>query len=163
MGIIQLALDDALNRSYVYNRDFNPAKLSPSEDTFTLDRFSSQLDSNNRMLKPVLVGKDAIVVGLSNSAFQDILYRAKLYPKRKASELTKDEKQILYQSILDMLQERIHLNGKTQFSDLYGKQGQYHPPMGPHMKQQACRICGSTIEQLSYGGGQVYYCPQCQK
>ena len=35
----------------------------------------------------VLVGKDALVVGLSNSAFQDIIYRAGLHPKRKASSL----------------------------------------------------------------------------
>ena len=114
------------------------------------------------MLKSVLVGKDAVVVGLSNSAFQDIIYRAKLHPKRKASELNKDERRALYDAIRLVLQERIRLNGKDQFYDLYGNQGGYTPAMGPDMKQQPCPICGTPIEKLSVGGGHVYFCPNCQ-
>ena len=112
--------------------------------------------------KSVLVGKDAVVVGLSNSAFQDIIYRAMLHPKRKASELSEDERRALYDAIRLVLQERIRLNGKDQFHDLYGNQGGYTPAMGPNMKQETCPVCGTTIEKLSVGGGHVYLCPHCQ-
>ena len=114
------------------------------------------------MLKSVLVGKDAVVVGLSNSAFQDIIYRARLHPKRKASELNKDERRVLYGAIKLVLQERIWFKGKDQFYDLYGNQGDYTPAMGLNMKQQPCPICGTPIEKLSVGGGHVYFCPNCQ-
>jgi len=114
------------------------------------------------LLKSVLVGKDAVVVGLSNSAFQDIIYRARLHPKRKASELSKDERRALYAAISRVLQERIRLNGKDQFYDLYGNQGSYTPAMGPNMKQRNCPVCGGSIETLSLGGGHVYFCPKCQ-
>ena len=110
----------------------------------------------------VLVGKDAVVVGLSNSAFQDILYRAKLHPKRKASELNADEQRTLFNAVRNVLQERIRLGGKDQLLDLYGKQGGYTPAMGPNMKLRNCPTCGSLIEKLSIGGGQVFLCPKCQ-
>jgi formamidopyrimidine-DNA glycosylase len=162
MGLIHAMKDTELERTYVFRRDFNSEILSPTDEDFTFERFSKLLEENNRMLKSVLVGKDAVVVGLSNSAFQDIIYRAKLHPKRKASDLSKDERQALYDAIRLVLQERIRLNGKNQFLDLYGKQGGYTPVMGPNMKQKACPLCGSSIEKLSLGGGHVYFCPKCQ-
>ena len=162
MGVIQALKDEGLERSYVYRRDFNPEILSPVDADFTFERFSQLLAENNRMVKSVLVGKDAVVVGLSNSAFQDIIYRAKLHPKRKASELNKEERHVLYNAIKLVIKERIGLKGKDQFLDLYGNQGIYRAAMGPNMKQQTCPICGTSIEKLSLGGGQVYFCPKCQ-
>jgi formamidopyrimidine-DNA glycosylase len=162
MGIIKALKDDELESSYVFKRDFNSERLSPLEEEFTVERFSKLLANKNKMLKAVLVGKDAVVVGLSNSAFQDIIYRAKLHPKRKTSELTTKEKQRLYEAIQLVINERIRLNGKDQFCDLYGNQGGYEPAMGPNMKQKNCPECGTPIEKLSHGGGHVYLCPTCQ-
>ena len=162
MGLIHALKDSDLKRSYVFRRDFNSEVPSPIDEEFTFESFSKLLVENNRMLKSVLVGKDAVVVGLSNSAFQDIIYRARLHPKRKASELSKDERRALFDAIRLMLQERIRLNGKDQFYDLYGNQGGYSPAMGPNMKHQTCPKCGTPIEKLSVGGGHVYLCPNCQ-
>ena len=162
MGAIFVLTDTDLSTSYTYQRDFNPHTLSPLEASFTIDRFSTLLADNNRALKTVLVGKDAVVVGLSNSAFQDILYHAKLHPKRKASELNVEERRALYGAVKDVVAKRIALNGKDQFLDLYGKRGGYTPAMGPNMRNQNCRVCGTPIEQLGIGGGQVFLCPKCQ-
>jgi formamidopyrimidine-DNA glycosylase len=162
MGLIHAMKDNELERSYVFRRDFNPEVISPIDEEFTFERFSKLLADNNRMLKSVLVGKDAVVVGLSNSAYQDIIYRARLHPKRKASELNKDERRALYDAIKLVLQERIWLKGKDQFYDLYGNQGGYTPAMGPNMKQQTCPVCGTPIEKLSVGGGHTYFCSKCQ-
>jgi formamidopyrimidine-DNA glycosylase len=163
MGVIQVLRDDELERSYVYKRDFDPTKLSPADEEFTFERFSKRMADHNKMLKSVLVGKDAILVGISNSTFQDILYRARIHPKRKASELSTEEKRSLYDAIRFVLNERIRLNGKDNFQDLHGKQGGYTPAMGPNVKQQTCPQCGTKIEKLSMGGGHVYLCPNCQK
>lgn len=162
MGVIQVLKDDELERSYVYKRDFDSTKLSPTDEEFTFERFSKRMADHHKMLKSVLVGKDAILVGISNSTFQDILYRARIHPKRKASELDTEEKRSLYDAIRLVLEERIRLNGKDKFQDLYGKQGDYTPAMGPNMKQQTCPECGTEIEKLSMGGGHVYLCPNCQ-
>lgn len=163
MGHFSAIKDKDLDHSYMYRRDFNPEILSPLEEEFTFKHFSKLLADNNKMLKPVLVGKNAIVVGLSNSAFQDIVYRARLHPKRKATDLKEEEIRALYDAIKCVIQERIQLNGKDQFYDIYGNKGDYTPAMGPNMKQQACQVCGTSIEKLSLGGGHVYFCPKCQK
>lgn len=162
MGGIHVMQNSDLMNSYIFKRDFNPNVLSPADKEFTFERFSKLLADNNRALKSVLVGKDAVTVGLSNSAFQDILYRSKLHPKRKASELSAGEQRALFDAVRNVLQERIRLGGKDQFLDLHGKQGGYTPAMGPNMKQQNCPTCGTLIEKLSIGGGQVFLCPKCQ-
>jgi formamidopyrimidine-DNA glycosylase len=163
MGVIQLLDEDSLNMSYVYKRDFDLTKMSATHKDFTLERFSSVFSEKNKMLKAVLVGKDAIIVGISNSTFQDILYRAKLHPKRKASQLSSEETKRLYGSIKFVITERIRLNGKQDFKDMNQKNGGYMPAMGPHMKEQYCPECGTIIQKLSHGGGHVYLCPSCQK
>lgn len=163
MGVIEFLKDDELERSYVYKRDFDSAKLSPAKESFTFELFSELITEQNKMLKAVLVGKDAVLVGISNSTFQDILYRAKIHPKRKASELNTQEKQNLHNSIRLVLKERLKLKGKNKFRDLYGKQGGYTAAMGPNMKNQNCPECGTPTEKLSLGGGHVYLCPNCQK
>jgi formamidopyrimidine-DNA glycosylase len=163
MGVIQVRKDDELDSSYVYKRDFDSTKLSAAEEEFTFEQFSGRMAEHNKMLKSVLVGKDAILVGISNSTFQDILYRARIHPKRRASELEADEMRSLYDTILFVFNERIRLNGKDNFRDLHGKQGGYVPAMGSNMKQQSCPECGTPIEKLSHGGGHVYLCPNCQK
>ena len=140
-------------RTFTRCTDVCPKNVAPS-------RLISALKRN---LKSILVGKDAILVGISNSAFQDIIYRAKVFPKRKGSELSKDEKKALFDAIKSLIHERIELGGKDSFIDLYAKGGKYVPKMGPNMKEKTCSECGTGIERMSFGGGQVYYCSTCQE
>jgi formamidopyrimidine-DNA glycosylase len=162
MGLIYAVADADLKTSYMYNRDFL-GKPSPLSEEFTYERFKEQVEDQNRQLKPLLVGKEAVVVGLSNSAYQDIIYRAGLHPKRKASSLSQEELQALYDNMRHVLNERLRLGGKDQFTDLYEKKGGYTPAMGPNMKAEECPKCGSSIQKLAHGGGHIYLCPTCQK
>jgi formamidopyrimidine-DNA glycosylase len=162
MGGMRVLKDDELVDSYLFKRDFNIDILSPIDENFTFERFSKLLTDNNRVLKSVLVGKDAVLVGLSNSAFQDIVYRAKLHPRRKTSELNLKEQKALYNSVKLFLQEKFQLNGKNQFSDLYQNKGRYISTMGPNMRKKNCPVCESPIQELSLGGGKVFVCPKCQ-
>ena len=161
MGIIQALKDDELEKSYVYRRDFSQTP-APIGEKFKFDQFSNGLSSKTVNIKSLIVGKDALVVGLGNSAFQDIIYRAKIHPKRKSSELVDAEKRGLFEALAFVIQERIRAGGKTQFQDLYGKQGTYVPAMGPNMKNRDCPTCQTPVKMLSLGGGQVFYCPICQ-
>jgi len=161
MGVIQAVDDDGLGDSYLYKRDFSE-KASPADEEFTFERFAELIAERSQQLKQVLVGKDAILVGMSNSAFQDVIYRAGLHPKRKASELSGDESRALYDAIAELVEERLRLGGKDKFQDIYGRQGGYAPAMGPNTKGEDCPRCGTPIEKISVGGGQVYYCPTCQ-
>lgn len=162
MGIISVVRDEDLDKSYLYKRDFLRG-ISPTSNEFTFQLFYKLMHEKNRQIKPLLVGKEAQLVGLSNSAYQDIIYRAGIHPRRRASELSKDELRSLYNAIKAVLKERLRLRGKNKFTDLYGAQGGYTPLMGPNMKDQECPKCGTPIEKLAHGGGHVYLCPNCQK
>ncbi len=162
MGCILALKDEELENSYMYKRDFLRG-ISPIENEFTLEHFFKEICTLNRNLKAILVGKEAILVGISNSAFQDIIYRAKLFPKKKGSELNKDEVKALFEAINSLINERMELRGKNQFIDMYAKKGKYIPAMGPNMKGKNCSDCGTGIEKMSFGGGQIYLCPKCQE
>jgi formamidopyrimidine-DNA glycosylase len=163
MGAIQVFKDGELKQSYVYKRDFSDKASPADERQFTFDRFSKQLSEKSVNIKLVLVGKEALIVGLSNSAFQDVLFRAKIHPKRKASDLSNGEAHALYDAVKELIAERNQFGGKLQFSDLYGRQGRYTALMGPDMKGKTCSACGSSVEALSLGGGRVFFCPNCQR
>jgi formamidopyrimidine-DNA glycosylase len=145
----------------MYRRDFLGG-LSPLEDGFTLERFTKLVSGVNRGLKQVLVGKDAVLVGLSNSAFMDVIYRAGLHPRRRASSLCPRETGRLFEAVMNLVGERMSLGGKDEWVDLYGKRGGYAPRMGPNLLGRACPVCGSGVERIQHGGGAVYLCPVCQ-
>jgi formamidopyrimidine-DNA glycosylase len=162
MGIIKALTNDELKKDYMYKRDFS-ATLSPLDDkSFTLENFSKQLSNKKVNIKTALVGKDAVLVGVGNSLFQDIIYRAQINPKTKASELDKQKVQALFFAVKLVIAERVRLGGKNQFVDFYGKQGSYIPAMGPNMKGKNCLACGTEVQKLALGGGQIFYCPHCQ-
>ncbi len=161
-GLIYAVEDSRLKSSYVYARDFSDT-MAPDEEQFTYERFSEQMRGASRNIKEALVGKDAVVVGLSNSAFQDIIYRANVHPKRKASDMSDKEMRLLYEAVQTVVRTRLKLGGKTQFVDIYGKQGGYSPAMGPNMKGESCPACETMIEKIAHGGGHVYLCPNCQR
>ncbi len=160
MGVIYAAHDDQLEGVYIYRRDYRGA---PSPGDLTAEQFTKLIRAKATQLKPLLVGKDAVVSGLSNSAFQDLLYRAGIHPRRKSSELSSDQIHTLYDAIKILVEERLRLGGKDEILDLFGKRGGYTPVMGPIMKDRLCPRCGAKVERMALGGGQVYYCPGCQK
>jgi len=161
MGVIKAVPNQDLSETYMYKRDFISG-VSPDEPDFTWEWFKETFGSENRQLKPLLVGKDAFIIGLSNATFQDVIYRAGIHPKRKASDLLETQLKALYTAILTVIDERLEKNGKHQFKDINGVQGAYIPAMGPNMKNQDCPRCGTSIKKIAHGGGSVYLCPTCQ-
>jgi len=161
MGLIYAVKDESLADSYMYNRDFLNG-VSPVEPHYTWDWFKDTIGGLNRQPKPLLVGKDAHLIGISNATFQDVIYKAGVHPKRRVSDLSENELKRLYDNIKLVIDERLRLKGKHQFEDIYGTQGGYIPSMGPNMKEKSCPKCGTIIQKLAHGGGHVYLCPTCQ-
>ena len=155
MGLVYSATDVEVKDLYVIKRDFSDTPSPVGEHDFTFERFSELLAAKSQNIKAAIVGKTAVVVGLSNAAFQEIIYKAGIHPKRNTSTLTDDEKQIL--------NSRICSGGKDNWVNLYGESGRHTPVMGPNMKSKNCPQCGAAIEKLTHGGGQVYLCPRCQQ
>jgi formamidopyrimidine-DNA glycosylase len=161
-GLVYVASDDQLEEVYSYKRDFLKG-VSPLEEDFTFEYMLEALERNKKTIKTLMVGKDAIVVGLGNAGFQEIAYEAGIHPKKRGSSLQESEKKALHSAIRTVVESRIRNAGKTTFWDLFGKRGTHTPSMGGHMRDRPCPRCGTTIERLSFEGGPTYLCPACQK
>ena len=163
MGLVYSATDQEVENLYVIKRDFSDVPSPVGEHDFTFEHFTELLDAKGQNIKAAIVGKTAVVVGLSNAAFQEIIYKAGIHPKRNTSTLTEDEKHDVYDSMKHILNERICSGGKDNWVNLYGESGRHTPVMGPNMKGKSCPACGAAIEKIAHGGGHVYFCPHCQK
>lgn len=139
-------------------------KPSPLTEEFTLSYFIKLFtpEAEKYSLKAFLATEQRIP-GLGNGVLQDILYLARLHPKRKISSLATDEKVALYRSIKTTLQTMAEKGGRDTENDLFGQPGRYITRVSRNTVGQPCRVCGSVIVKQPYMGGSIYFCPGCQK
>lgn len=140
-------------------------KPSPMTKAFTKKYFDDLMappEMEKLSLKAFLATEQRIP-GLGNGVLQDILFYAKLHPKRKTKTLTKDERENLYGALLSTLAEMTAMGGRDTEKDLYGNPGGYSTKMSKNTANKPCQACGTTIKKEAYMGGSVYYCPECQK
>jgi formamidopyrimidine-DNA glycosylase len=69
MGGIQVYADNNIENSYMYRRDFLGAADPLDDAAMPESELARRLAGEGRTLKAVLLGKGAIVVGISNAAF----------------------------------------------------------------------------------------------
>ncbi|HPE69313.1 MAG TPA: zinc finger domain-containing protein [Thermotogota bacterium] len=103
------------------------------------------------------------IPGLGNGVLQDILFQARLHPRRKVSSLSPEETNRLFSSLKNTLEQMVQMGGRDTEKDLFGKPGGYPTKMSKKTVGTPCPECGETIVKESYMGGSVYFCPSCQK
>ena len=162
MGTVQVRTDDDLGELYVYARDFGEV-LAPGESGFTRARFTRSLKGKTQQLKPLFVGKQAVLAGYGNASFQEVAFLAGIHPRRKADSLAAEEVDRLYSVITDSYRKRVAAGGKVGFVGLDGAPGRYPMALGPEHRDKPCPRCGTPIERMAYGGGPTYYCSMCQR
>lgn len=139
-------------------------KPSPLSDDFNQSYFLSLLNNEGIKLsaKAFLATKQRIP-GLGNGVLQDILFNARVHPKRKMSTLSDDELASLFNSIKSTLFEMTIKGGRDTERDLFGCSGGYRTILSAKTADKPCPVCGGAIIREAYLGGNVYYCPECQK
>ncbi len=143
----------------------------PLSDDFTLERFNQMLDEypekTSKGIKGFLVATGYAIPdpihGLGNAIVQDILFNARLSPKRKIPDITPEERSTLFNAIQNTVAEAIELGGRYDEVDLYGQKGGYIRLMDSKTKGTPCPNCGTDIQKISYLGGACYLCPRCQQ
>lgn len=137
--------------------------IAPLDADFTPEALAAILEANaKKQLKAFFVDQRS-VAGIGNGYLQDVLFKARLHPKRKAGDLSVEERAALYQAIVETLAEAVRLGGRSGETDLYGVPGGYQPVMGGHLKDAPCPICGAVIEKANIGGSASYICAVCQR
>jgi formamidopyrimidine-DNA glycosylase len=137
--------------------------LSPVGRAFTLKRFKKRFGeaSEKDPIKTFFTNRKN-VAGIGNGYLQDILFRAKIDPRRKAADIRNEEKTALHRAVRETVIQAIGLNGRECERDIYGQPGRYKPIMDRHAARRPCPVCGTTVQKMSYLGGSCYVCPNCQ-
>ncbi len=102
------------------------------------------------------------ITGLGNGYTQDILWAAKLHPRRKMDSLSKEEAMRLFDAIQQVVKEAVDHNGRTTERDFFNQPGQYEVKMGRKTLGTPCPVCETEIIKFAFEGGACYICPTCQ-
>jgi formamidopyrimidine-DNA glycosylase len=137
-------------------------KVSPLSDSFSWQYFSSLTAEGAKGSVKAFLATQQRIPGLGNGVLQDILFRARLHPKRKVAALTSPELRGLYDSVRATLKEMREQGGRDTEKDLFGRPGGYRTIMSKNNLGAPCPNCGAEIKKEAYLGGSVYYCSQCQ-
>ncbi|HEY95379.1 MAG TPA: endonuclease VIII [Dehalococcoidia bacterium] len=150
-----------------HNRFYDAAisKPSPLSDEFN-EAYFTRLISPPELQKlsvKAFLATEQRIPGLGNGVLQDILFNAKIHPKRRMETLNADERENLLYSIKSTLKEMTEQGGRDTDKDLFGIPGGYHTKLSKKALRQPCPVCGGTIVKEAYQGGSIYFCSECQK
>ncbi|MFA5028837.1 MAG: DNA-formamidopyrimidine glycosylase family protein [Candidatus Methylomirabilota bacterium] len=150
-----------LERQYI--KDMRPDPLHKGfTERYFLTLIESLITEGKRSVKGFIT-QDQILPGLGNSIAQEIMFIARLHPKRELKDLKKNERIRLFETINHTIKNAIQLGGRQDEVDFFNHPGQYKRLMNSRVVGKPCSVCGAPIQKMQYLGGSCVYCPICQK
>ena len=160
-GILCFKEGECDNKYYLTAKE-KPSPVAKKFNEKYLSQIISKDDLQNKSVK-FLLATEQRIPGLGNGVLQDILFDAKIHPKRKISDLSDKEECELFHSIKVTLKDMINHGGRDTEKDLFGNYGDYVTKLSKKTVGQPCINCGTLITKENYMGGSIYYCSNCQK
>jgi formamidopyrimidine-DNA glycosylase len=141
------------------------SKPSPLSDEFDRTYFDGLITSSDvqKLSAKAFLATEQRIPGLGNGVLQDILYKARVHPKRKVETLTEGERETLFSSVKSTFKEMTEQGGRDTTRDLFGKPGGYRTRLSQTAVDKPCPVCGGAIIKQPYMGGSIYFCDGCQK
>jgi len=128
------------------------------------EEFASRIRSRNAQIKSLLLDQ-SVLRGVGNIYADESLWRAKIHPLRRATELSTKQTLTLRRVLQDVLRKAILARGSSisDFLDAEGQPGEYqrhHRAYGREGKR--CYRCRTAIQRVIVAGRSSYFCPKCQ-
>ncbi|WP_295940882.1 DNA-formamidopyrimidine glycosylase family protein [uncultured Alistipes sp.] len=138
-------------------------KPSPLNDRFDAAYFRGLVAAAKPNLSAkAFLATEQRIPGLGNGVLQDILFKAKIHPKRKLATMGEEEFETIFSTVKSTLKEMTDRGGRDTEKNLLGEYGGYHVLLSKNTYTDPCPVCGGMIVKEAYLGGAVYYCPHCQ-
>ena len=140
------------------------AKPAPLTDAFDAAWFTGLLtadDAPGLSAKAVLATGQRIP-GLGNGVLQDVLWNARIHPRRKVRTLSEEDRAALFGAVTGTLRRMAADGGRDTEKDLFGRPGGYRTVLGRATLELPCPRCGGRVVKEPYLGGAVYFCSVCQ-
>jgi len=133
----------------------------PLEDEFTAQMLYDGLQSRHRQLKPLLLDQ-SFLAGLGNIYTDEALHKACLHPLTASDSVNREQAEVLWEAIREVLQEGIRRNGAS--IDWVYRGGEFQNYFRVYDRAgKPCPVCGTLIERLVVGQRGTHICPNCQK
>ncbi|MDD5082354.1 MAG: hypothetical protein PHU08_03175 [Dehalococcoidales bacterium] len=155
-------LEGGLNNPYYRVAREKPSPFSPAFNGAYFDRIVCAPEVQKLSLKALLATEQRIP-GLGNGVLQDILFNAKMHPKKKVNTLSEKDREVLFDSVKGTLSTMAAQGGRDTEFDLFGHPGGYKTILCRNTVNKPCPACGTIIKKEAYMGGSVYYCEKCQQ
>jgi len=160
-GGIGVFLEGELDSPYYRVAKEKPSPFSPAFNEVYFDRLISAPEVQKLSLKALLATEQRIP-GLGNGILQDILFNARMHPKKKVNTLAEAEKEVLFNSVKTTVSTMATKGGRDTELDLFGCPGGYKTILCKNTVNKPCPVCETIIKKGAYMGGSVYYCEKCQ-
>lgn len=152
------------NRGLSY-RGISKLGPEPLSDEFNLFDFKTAISNSKRAIKPLLL-EQRIVAGLGNIYVDEVLWKAKIHPQKRANTLSKKEIVILRLSIINILSSAVKVGGTTirSYFNNFSEAGGYQNFLKVYGKKGCpCSRCGTIISKIKVEKRGTHFCPYCQR
>jgi len=138
----------------------------PFSDEFTTDYLKEQFSKTSRAVKLVLMDQK-VISGIGNIYANEILFCAKIDPRRKAKDTKISDIKILEKCTIKILKQAIKHQGSTAkddaFRNIKGKRGKMQDHLKVYGREgKKCPNCKGKVKKIKLGGRGTYFCPNCQ-
>jgi formamidopyrimidine-DNA glycosylase len=157
-GLIRLGRDAELTELARVGRD--PLTAPP-----TAAEWRALVRGRRLPIKSLLMDQRALG-GLGNIYVNEMLFRAGIRPRRRASGLRGAELARLAEAMAAVLEDAVGLGGSSisDYRDATGRPGSFQTRHAVYDRAgEPCPICASPIKRLVLGGRSTFYCARCQR
>ena len=156
-------------RARLLNAEELEARLSslgpePLEEKFGVEYLREILSSRRAQIKPLLLDQK-VISGIGNIYADEILYDARLHPRRKANTLSEAEWKALYGAIIKNLRAGVQHRGTTVrlYRDVLNRAGEHQNYLRVFEKHgKPCPECEGEVVREKVAGRPTHFCPSCQ-
>jgi endonuclease-8 len=147
-------------------------KLGPDvlhADT-TYEDILGQIQSDeckNRKITTLLLDQ-GFISGIGNYLRSEIMFYAKVNPRKKLREYSEDEKEALAQATVKLSERSYETKGITNDEKIVKALKRENADYDDYRHfvynrtDDHCHKCGLVIEEEKTGGRKIYFCPNCQ-
>lgn len=135
----------------------------PLQDAFDWPYFKDMIQSVKQNISvKALLATEQRIPGLGNGVLQDILFNARINPRKRLDELQAGEAEKLFDCVKGTILAMTLQGGRDTERDLFGASGGYKTILSAKTVKNPCPVCGGVIKREAFLGGNIYYCPTCQ-
>lgn len=161
LGSVRLFSDKQLAERY------DDGTLGPDALAITVEDFRTRLFKSRRAIKPALLDQKA-VAGIGNLYASEMLFAARIDPRRRCTALKIAEWQLLHAEMLRILNEAVKYEGSTLGDGTYrnalNEAGGYQNHHRVYDREgENCPGCRKTpVKRIVQTQRATFFCPTCQ-